>query len=420
MERRRGIRSRQTTNISDTSVNNNGVCSSETGVMRKPLSDVINNLDIIPTQTLRKIVCSNTISPSEAQSILRKSQVLNPRFPQFPPIPKAHVVPDSDSRSATSIGSSNFNPAPITQPKQPVPVTRPPSSSKGLKPTGDKVKETIIFSHARSVENLKGLGKTDVSPHNAMVSEKMKGQGKTTSIFTPSEKAKDKGKGISVPSDSTPAVNERDKPPEKAKDKGKGIASQFYSTPTGNVRDRPPEKLKDKGKGIAMLLDSVPARNVRSRPPENAKDKGKGIATLLDSVPSRNVRSRPPENAKDKGKGIATTFDSGPTGNVRDKQERSSVHFSSPIVERTFDKGKSVYVPCISTVGVKRKDKGKAIANEVLEDVEESTPLIAYSRSSRKTKENRREDTVVHSCPPRVLETRNIGYFSLLFFFPSA
>lgn len=118
--------------ISDKSVNNNDFSSTST--MRKPFSDLINFNNLIPTQTLRQL-CSNSISPSEAQSLLLKSQA--PLFPSSQLLSsKPHIISDSDSRSATSIGSSNFNVAPNTQPNNPTAVPRSPSSSKDPNPIG--------------------------------------------------------------------------------------------------------------------------------------------------------------------------------------------------------------------------------------------------------------------------------------------
>lgn len=119
--------------ISDKSVSKNDFSSNST--MRKPFSDLINFNNLIPTQTLRQL-CSNSISPSEAQSLLLKSQA--PLFPssQLPSYSKPHIISDSDSRSATSIGSSNFNVAPNTQPNNPTALPRSSYSSKDPNPIG--------------------------------------------------------------------------------------------------------------------------------------------------------------------------------------------------------------------------------------------------------------------------------------------
>ncbi|KAL3524037.1 hypothetical protein ACH5RR_016871 [Cinchona calisaya] len=256
---------------------------------RKPLSELSNNFNLIPTPTLRNLISSNNSSSSSSsgalKSLLSKSQTLSnslaASYSKQPHIPK--------SDTATSIGSSDFS-------NHPNPTLLPHHLPLFSSPATPDVEgnELIMYSRKRAAENLKGQKKTDVLLNSSTPAEKAKNESKAISVpssFTPAEKAKHKGKATAVPFDSVTSV--------KAKDKGKATAVPFDSTPAANVRDKGKEisvhfrssnveNVRDKGRAVAVPINS----NC-----EEMEDKGKSTAVLINSRLSKKQKEKRPADA---------------------------------------------------------------------------------------------------------------------------
>ncbi|XP_027104210.1 uncharacterized protein [Coffea arabica] len=295
---------------SSKSVNNNEIsCSANsTATVRKPLSD-LSNFNLIPTDTLRKLVSSNSVSNSETHSLLLKSQTSIFPISQIPLISGSHKHngnPKSDTRSGTSVGSSNFGNDPKTKPQNPTPVRHqlPPRSSTN---PSDEGSELVIYSRRRGERKHNALPKTS----------------------TPFEKKKNEEKAASVPLSSTPA--------EKAKNKGKAIAMPFDSIAA--------EKSKDQGKLVTVPVDSIPAGNSR--------DKEKGI--------SASFRPSNVEKTRDKGKDFYAPSNSTPVEKMRDKGKAIAVPVNCTL-EEMEDRRRSTAVLINSEQLTKQREKRLADA----------------------------------------------------------
>lgn len=306
---------------SSKSVNNNEIsCSANsTATARKPLSD-LTNFNLIPTDTLRKLVSSISVSNSETQSLLLKSQTSIFPITQKPLISgsqKHNDNPKSDTRSGTSVGSSNFGYDPKTKLRNPTPLRHqlPPRSSTN---PIDEGSEFVTYSRRL------GERKHNVLPKISTPYEKKKSEEKASSVplsSTPAEKAKDKGKAIAMPFDSIAA--------ERAKDQGKLVAMPVDSTPAGNSRGkekgisasfRPSnvEKTRDKGKDFYVPFSSTPVQKMR--------DKGKAIAVPVNCTQ---------EEMEDKRRSTALLINRGQLTKRKEKRQADAVVQSCPPLLRT-------------------------------------------------------------------------------------
>lgn len=302
------------------SVNNNEIScdANSTATVRKPLSD-LSNFNLIPTDTLRKLVSSTSVSNSETQSLLHKSQTsIFPisHKPRISGSKKPYDNPKSDTPSGASVGSSNSGSDPKAKPQNATPARRRLPTRSSTIPS-DEGSELIIYSRRW------GKRKHDESPKTSTSSQEKKNEGKAASIplsSTPAEKAKDKGKAIAVPFDSIAA--------EKAKDQGKSVTVPVDSTPVGNLRGkekgisasfRPSNvETSDKGKDFYAPFSSTPVEKMR--------DKGKAIVVPVNCTL---------EEMEDKRRSTALLINGRQKKKQKEKRQTGAIVQSCPPLSRT-------------------------------------------------------------------------------------
>ncbi|CAA2991744.1 Hypothetical predicted protein [Olea europaea subsp. europaea] len=381
---------------------------------RKPLSDLTNTFNLIPTSTLRKLVASKP-----PNSILK----LNP------------IYSDSDTKSGTSIGSSNV------------------SDARNL--------HTVQFSNdpCRPLSSIASPG--DGETKNGASSRRWTTYGPqkesdavtATVSSTSLLKMKDKGKAITLPSYCSPPGKAEDygnpirgscSSLDKAMEKEKGSFSPFSEyvenmelgkeilNPSScsfekgekgktilNATGCSIEKTKELRKGILNLSNfshkkrkegAVVIRSPSSPSLEKTKEIGK-----------TNASSSSLQKTKDKGKAMVNS--SGCTIKKTNelilnpsscsyeiKKERGVVirSPSSSSLEKTKERGKTIPNPSSSSFE-KTKDKGKAVVNSSGCAIEKTKELILnpYSSSYEKRKER---GVAIHSPSSSSLDkTKEIG-----------
>ncbi|KAL8553202.1 hypothetical protein ACS0TY_001738 [Phlomoides rotata] len=399
---------------------------------RKPLSDITNKYNLIPTSALRKFVAASSSSNSFPKPPFYNSSSTNLK-----------VFSDSSSKSNTSVGSSNvsatLNSKKTVQFRTPSPVIR------SITPPG-------------------GIGSKDAAHNRRQITEKSKKEREANVIVshTPVEKRKEKGKAIAVPLSSSPS--------EKTKYNHNGsegilkhsrssnliiketgqefLNSSSFSVHRGKDSGEPlntvnsHEKTREKGKAIAVPLSSSPSEKTKDNQNGNEgilkhsrssnliiKETGQGFLNPSSFSVQRGKDSGKPlntvnshERTREKGKAIAVPLSSSPSERTKENQNgnegifkhsRSSnliikgtgeefLNSSSFLVPRAKDSGKP-----LNTVNSheKTREKGKAILQpsdrvEIAEHKGPSTVVAVKSRSPTRKCEKRKFDAVASSCPP--------------------
>ncbi|PIN20481.1 hypothetical protein CDL12_06828 [Handroanthus impetiginosus] len=265
---------------------------------RKPLSDITNAYNLIPTSTLRKLVAvssgSNSISKQPVSILKSNSSSKNQK-----------IGSDSSNRSETSIGSSNVSAAGNSRTVQ---FRTPPCRISSLTSQG-------------------GIRSKDAAHDSRQTIQKsQKERDATLLIVSPNavEKRKDKGKAIAIPLSPSP--------PEKIKDNlsesGKGILNSYSSSY---------ERI-EKGKQIV---------NSSGSSVEKQEELGKGIA----GHSSGSLKKR---NKKEKEFVIPSSFSVGTT-----EEKEKPLNPSSN--EKTREKGKAIMQPSSVVDITKHKGSSDAV-----------------------------------------------------------
>ncbi|KAK4436465.1 hypothetical protein Salat_0810200 [Sesamum alatum] len=331
---------------------------------RKPLSDISNTYNLIPTSALRELVAStsNPTSFSKSPILILKSNASSTN---------QKLCSDSSNRSDTSIGSSNVS---ALRNSRTVQFRTPPRLTSSISSPGDLGSKHEADNQRKTTQKSKierGAKVVIVSP---IPVEKRKDKGKVvTTAFSPSpaERMKDNQKVVVV----SPI------PVEKRKDKGKAIALPFSSSPPDRMKDNQnkicypcnPRERKKQNDGANQSLFSGPV--------EVVKESGKGI---LNSY-SRSY------NKTEKGKAILVSSDCS-KGKHEDIQKGILDH-SSCSVEKTNDVKKGILKPSGSSI-LKTKEMGKEFVTPssflVERRKEKGNPLNSSSSSHEKTREKRK------------------------------
>ncbi|KAL3652280.1 hypothetical protein CASFOL_001961 [Castilleja foliolosa] len=246
--------------------------------MRKPLSDITDSYNLIPTSTLSKLV-TNSANPSLSlkppSSILKSSSVSS----------NHKLCSESSNRSDTSVGSSNFS--------------------------GGLCSSTVRFRtppfEVSSTARPGGRGSKNAAYNRNITEKSQKEEENNVMVAIPSsiERRKNQGKAIAEPFSSLPpekfkenqyeirspgCLLEREKQNSKAyrniisglveigKEANKGTVNScnrsYGKTEKGKgIVDPSVEKTKEKGKAIIQLSDVV----------EVAKSKGSSAAEMVDA-----------------------------------------------------------------------------------------------------------------------------------------
>ncbi|CAI9772181.1 unnamed protein product [Fraxinus pennsylvanica] len=305
---------------------------------RKPLSDLTNSFNLISTSTLRKLASSKT-----PYSILKSN----------PSSKTEKLCSDSDTRSGTSIGSSNVSAARNSHTVQfSTDPCRPLSS---IASSGDGKTKNGASSRRQTT----------------YVPQKKREVVAATLSFTPLLKMKDKGKAITVPSYCPP--------PEKTEDYGNPIRGSCSSL----------EKEMEKVKGNLSPNGYTDKVEVRKEIPSHSScslENGEKGKTIL------NTSGCSIEKTKELRMGILN-----PSNCSYDRRKERGVvtcrHNSS--LYKTKEIGKTILNPSSSSVE-KTKDKGKAVLNASGCSIEKTKGLILNPFSSS-YEERKERGVVIHS-----------------------
>ncbi|KAL3837803.1 hypothetical protein ACJIZ3_022394 [Penstemon smallii] len=325
---------------------------------RKPLADITNTFNLIPTSTLRKLVDS---SSSNSKPILRSNSSSTTQ----------KVCSDSENRSETSIGSSNISTNRSSRTVQFRTPSRPISKSN----VGSK---DAAHNRTNNIEKSKEIeaGVVNVS---------------STSV----EKRKDKGKAIAIPSsplhftkvsDNENAIDDPCCSWGRTKQKDKVNLSLFGGlVEKGNPSSCSYEKT-EKGKEILKFSGCSTGK---------IEDIGKGIdkdssCSLENTINvKKGILKRPGssiERSRDGGKDILTS--------------------SSSLSERSKERGNALSLS-VSSNG-KSKEKGKAILDspDIVEISKHVNGAVNCPRPRNKS-ERSKNVAGASSCLPK-LRTKNI------------
>ncbi|KAI3470942.1 hypothetical protein Pfo_027605 [Paulownia fortunei] len=348
---------------------------------RKPLSDLTNTYNLIPTSTLRKLVAASSNSNSFSKpplSILKSNSSST----------NQKICSELSNRSDTSIGSSN---ASAMCNSRTVQFRTPPRAISSITSPG-------------------GMGSKDAAYNRRQINEKSKKEREDAVVIvspTPVEKRKDKGKAIAVPFSSSS--------PGKMKDNQNEIRNP----------GRPLERKKQKGKANLSLF---------SGPVEIVKESDEGILNSYSRSCEETEKGKEILNSsgcamgteEELGKGIADhsscrleKTNDGKKGILR--HSRSSIvktkeigkEFVNPsrfLVERTKEKGKPLNP--FNSSHEKTREKGKAILQpsntvEITKHEGSSAAVAVNCRPPRRKSEKRKNDVGASSCPP-MMRTKNI------------
>lgn len=271
---------------------------------RDPFRELTNSL--IPTEVLLDL-CSNSLSASKAQDLLRRSQTST-----FS-VSKNLRNSKSDSKSDTSIGSSSFNQ--FRDAQNPTSVRRPHLSGSSSATPGNEGHKLKVYSRRQTLENSEQARRIDSNLENSEharridsnlvssgpVKKNMKDEERVIPVHmntTPSYKAKNKRAVVATPIELIHSVkegaNEKDIAVplistcvEKVKDKG--------NTTVGSGSCTPAEKSKDKGKSIAVPFSPTAEKAMSVAAPkshlnEQAKDEEMSTAMLSNHPISKKIR----------------------------------------------------------------------------------------------------------------------------------
>ncbi|CAI9762285.1 unnamed protein product [Fraxinus pennsylvanica] len=383
---------------------------------RKPLSDLTNTFNLIPTSTLRKLVASKP-----PNSILKSNPIYS----------------DSETNSGTSIGSSNVSAA---------------RNSHIVQFSNDPCRPLLSIASPGDGETKNGASRrrrTTYGPQKE--SDAVAATRSSTSLL----KMKCKGKAITVPSYCPPPGKAEDYGNpihssrsflENSMEKEKGSASPFSeyvkNMEVGKEILNPSSCLFEKGEKGKTILNASGCSTEKTKElrkgilnPSNfsyekREERGVVICSLSSSSPekSKDIGKTIPnhyslsfEKTKDKGKAVVNSSGCSigktkelilnPSSCSYEIRKERGVVICSPSnssIEKTKEIGNTILNPSSLSVE-KTKDKGKAVLNASGSSIEKTKGLILnpFSSSYEKRKER---GVVIRSLSSSSLEkTKEIG-----------
>ncbi|KAK6121988.1 hypothetical protein DH2020_044271 [Rehmannia glutinosa] len=363
------------------------------GRKRKPLSDISNTYNLIPTSALRKLVAASTNSNSFSKpplSILKSTSSST----------NQKLCSESSNRSETSIGSSNVG---GTSNSRTVQFRTPPRAISSIITPGGMRSKDAAYNRKQITEKITKEREDDVVILSPMRAEKRKNKGKAIAVpFSSSapEKLKDNQNEVCNPGSLL----------EREKQKGEA----YFNLSSGTV-----EIVKETDKGTLNSYNRSSGKTEKGKEILNSsgfalgkhEGMGKGIAvqsscSFEKTDDGKKWTRKHSGSSNDGKKGISKQSGS----SIVKKKEigKEFVNLSSFSVEKTKDKGKPLSP--FDSLLEKTREKGKAILQpsnvvEVTKHKGSSAAVAINGRPPRRKSGKRKNDAGASSCPP-ILRTK--------------
>ncbi|KAK6145631.1 hypothetical protein DH2020_022451 [Rehmannia glutinosa] len=371
------------------------------GRKRKPLSDISNTYNLIPTSALRKLVAASTNSDSFSKpplSILKSTSSST----------NQKLCSESSNRSETSIGSSNVG---GTSNSRTVQFRTPPRAISSIITPG-------------------GMRSKDAAYNRKQITEKItKERADDVVILSPvrAEKRKNKGKAIGVPFSSSAPEKLKDDQNEVCnpgnlleREKQKGEA--YFNLSSGTV-----EIVKETDKGTLNSYSRSPGKTEKGKEILNSsgfalgEQEGIAFQSSCSFEKTDDGKKWTPKHSGSSNDGKKGILKQSGSSIVKKKEiGKEFVNLSSFSVEKTKEKGKPLSPfdsllektrekgkplnPFDSSLE-KTREKGKAILQpsnvvEVTKHKGSSAAVAINDGPPRRKSGKRKNDAGASSCPP--------------------